>query len=916
MFMFVSTSLYPPPTHTHHKQHPLHFTLILTQRHLVGVIASSQKKEKTFEENALALEAAKDENMQLVNELEDLKMLVFAAEQAKESNMKYTARLDEHMDDVQRQLRTYNDSIKAKEKELDGVKTLLRSTQQALKVSEADRSAMMSKYESEMKNYQTVSREHERASSELEHVVVALTKLREDHQVLTKQKEEQEQKLRKQIAKEQEAGDLQSKALKSRLGTAMGDKALVVMKLQSELTTMAKWKEEQKEKKEAALEQIKQKEAELELERSKFGDKERIIRKKFETQKRDFAAEQLSEIERLQAEIDSTAEEHKQELAKQEEVRKKEMNMHLHQISSLKRDLKAAAATQQNTLSKLERAETSLKGAYEELQARKERIEAMELEFKVGYPPPPPSLPCGKPRGVMLACVIAKAGIAVLRMLTNRLVPDASLPAVMQAALSNVRHAEADAKKAMEIAKMDVASLKEAIEKKSDDIVSLQEMLEESTAEAQQAKKSLKANELQLSESKKLLATTVEHEALGSERIAVLMAEKNAVEGSLQASNRQVNTLQQEVQKLQDIVNRMKENGEAKMSELKDTLEVAKRMTKLKQAAAASSSIQEATSGLEEEKTTLETELADMTEQMETYRDQLDEALEREADLRTEMEAQEDMIDELHCKLLDAQIEASHLQGDVEELELQKQRMAASRKSSRSAVTRGSNGSLPGSSLGGSRHHDEAVAASEAGDITPSAQQGKVPPLQLELGTAQGNSETSPRRSVLAKIRGDDLAEPDEGSRGTVGLDEGPEAVGGESPGTAGRREGDATRKDRPGAANADEVDDDESRVREEGRRGVKNAEVVVDEPTKKVNHWKSRAAFFWASSEKEARKIRPAGTVLMKPKQSAHPPKKSPRSPEVMAQTNRRPTAAADYAGQAAASDAEQHLRLNVVHE
>ena len=119
--------------------------------------------------------------------------------------------------------------------------------------------------------------------------------------------------------------------------------------------------------------------------------------------------------------------------------------------------------------------------------------------------------------------------------LTNDLVPTASLPAVMQTDLSNARHAEAEARSALEIAKMDVASLKEDVQRRSDDIVSLQEMLEESTAEAQQAKKALKKTELQLGESKKLLANTVENKALASERLTVLMAEKNAAEKSLQS---------------------------------------------------------------------------------------------------------------------------------------------------------------------------------------------------------------------------------------------------------------------------------------------------------------------------------------------------------------------------------------------
>ena len=425
LFPFPSLSLYayvpvcvylclciPPPPPPPKQPHPTptHFTL--TQRHLVGVMAPPQKKEASFEENAAALEAAKNENMQLAKEMADVKVQLFAEQQSKESNKKYTARLDEHMEDIHRQMRTFHETIKAKEKATEDVQARLRSTQQALQVSEGDRSAMTAKYQTEMKNHQKLSREHERVTAELEHVAVSLRKLREDHKALCKQKEEQEQKLNKKIAEEHDAGARQAEALKSRLGTAMGDKAVVLMKLQSELTVMAKWKDEQKEQKEAALRQMKQMEVDFEAERGRFADKECIIRKGFEIQKREFAAKQLAEIECLHGEIEITAEQHKQELARREEARKKEASMHLHQISSLKRDLKAAGFVQQNTLDKLERAETSLKRTFEELQASKGRMEAKELEFKVGYPPPPPPF-LETQEFVMLVCVTFEAWIAV-----------------------------------------------------------------------------------------------------------------------------------------------------------------------------------------------------------------------------------------------------------------------------------------------------------------------------------------------------------------------------------------------------------------------------------------------------------------------------------------------------------------------
>ena len=318
-------------------------------------------------------------------------------------------------------------------------------------------------------------------------------------------------------------------------------------------------------------------------------------------------------------------------------------------------------------------------------------------------------------------------------------------------------------------------------------------------------------------------------------------------------------------------MDRLKENNDTKIKELKDTLEVAKRMTKLRQAASASSSIQSATSGLqeqtaalEEENTRLETELSDMTEQMESYRDQLDDALGREADLRSEIEAQEDAIDELHSKLLDAQIEATHLKGDVEELELQKQRSAAarSRKSSLRGATQSSTGSLAESAQDGSPDH-----AGASGLCDTSSAQGEITPLQLGFDAAPGNSEGIPKRTNLAKI-GRDGPEPSD------------RAVGGESSTESRRGEGDA--------------------VREEERPEV---EAEVDaEATQKVNHYKSRAAFFWAASEEEASKVRHAGTVQMKPKPSVFPPKKSPRSE--MAHT--RPTA----------SDDAEKLRLGVLYE
>ena len=323
------------------------------------------------------MDTANAEICQLSKRVDELSLSALAAEQDKKSAGVYLARLEEHMDGVQDQLRSCHEAINAKEKEVQDVEALLRATQRLLEASETDREKAMSMHREETRLRQEESRELERVGAELDRTAGSLAKLRQDGD----QKAAQIQSLQRQMQDEKERAEGQLNALKGRISSALGDKTAVVMKLHAELQSMARWKEEQKEQKEEAQRRIEKIQAEFAAERESFAERERGILQGFESEKLKFAADQVAEVERLRREAERAAAKHKEELEKRDEAQAKTGVAHAHQLLGLKKELTATASELLKGATKLERVEAALKSTAEELNANNERFVAMQLEL-------------------------------------------------------------------------------------------------------------------------------------------------------------------------------------------------------------------------------------------------------------------------------------------------------------------------------------------------------------------------------------------------------------------------------------------------------------------------------------------------------------------------------------------------------